>query len=352
VMQLIEHKNQSVIAVAEPNPNTSQSTQDGTALPEAEDVVTLEEAIEETTQETKEETTEGIPPESTGLRANAQELAAKRKKESDGPVVTDAVAREKLEFTFNNSQPADAVPPITTKGVEIEEYSMETSKSVDADQNNSGGAPTNEGLYANQMDPSVMARRVTGKIQDANGQPLMGANLNIIQTNLGTFSDETGRFELFLPEKENEVDVSYSGYVDTSIKLRQGEDDVTIVLPQKYDASKEVSVQDNATSKTLSVPAGRAYTPTRPKNNADNYSDYLRNNSRVPIQENSIVPGREVSLEFNVNSKGRPESIRIVQSSQDPALDEEAIRLVRRGPDWGCEMDMFPCVTKYTIYFK
>jgi hypothetical protein len=65
------------------------------------------------------------------------------------------------------------------------------------------------GYYANQMDPSVMSKRVSGYVTDELGQPLIGANLQIRNTNLGTISDLGGKFELFLPAPESVIDVSY-----------------------------------------------------------------------------------------------------------------------------------------------
>ncbi len=352
VMQFIQHDKQPALAEADPPmPMLFEETQDITATSEPEVVAKQDDVIIE----------EGIPPESTGLRANAVSKAkaeAKTKiiittnqaaKESG---ITNAIGVESNEYKFVDPV-TRAEPAAPSSGDAAETFMSKKSSEISAsDADASESRLRDEGLYANQMNPALMAKRVAGIIQDQLGQPLIGASLNVNQTNLGTISDEHGRFELFLPEQENEVDVSYSGYVDTSIKLKQGDEDVKIVLPQRSELQKEVAVQSGTLQKTANVPAGRAYTPTRPKNDQEEYTIYLRNNSRIPIQDNSIAIGREVTLQFNVNTKGRPESILIIQSSADPALEEEAMRLVKRGPDWECEFDMFPCTTRYTIYFK
>ncbi len=346
VIQFMQEDKQPVIAIAEP-PIVIEETPDVGGSPESNPVLQKEEQIIE----------EGIPPESTGLRANAgtkakSETASRTNKSYDKApegVVTDGAVKNDYTFVDPNikSQPA------TSSGAATETIaSQELSESAVPDPEVSDSRLRDEGFYANQMNPSMMSRRVTGIIQDPKGQPLIGASLNVNKTNLGTISDHQGRFELFLPALQNDVDVTYSGYVDTSIKLKQGEEDIRIVLPERSDLQKEVAVQSKTLQTTANVPAGRAYTPTRPKNDSEQYGDYLRNNSRIPIQENAIAVGKEVTLQFNVDEKGRPQDLLIVKSSNDVALDEEAVRLVKRGPDWGCELDMFPCTTRYTIYFK
>ena len=357
VMQFIQHDKGTVIAEAEPT----------TQIEETQEIITSAETG--TVAKEDEIIEEGIPPESTGLRANAkqqaetkanQQVEAKAKAKAkpsatynqrDEIVITDERKDVKEVYSKSSSEPAMSAAPAATSPANTEETVMSKKATSTNDADLADDRARNEGLYANQMDPAMMSKRVSGIILDYTGQPLIGAALNVNMTNLGTTSDDQGRFELFLPDPENEVDVTYSGYVDTSIKLRQGEEDVRIVLPERSDVQKEVAVQSQVNS-GFNVPAGRAFKQTRPSNEVEDYSDYLRKNSRIPIQENAIAPGREVTIQFNVNAKGRPQDLLIVKSSNDPALDEEATRLIRRGPDWGCELDMFPCTTRYTIYFK
>src|SRR5678815_2847925 len=68
-----------------------------------------------------------------------------------------------------------------------------------------------EGYYANQMSPELMAQRVSGRIISQNGDPLIGVNLLVQGTNLGTTSQLDGKFELYLPHGDTPVDVVYGG---------------------------------------------------------------------------------------------------------------------------------------------
>jgi TonB family protein len=197
--------------------------------------------------------------------------------------------------------------------------------------------------YSNAMPPSLMARRTTGRVVSELGDPLIGVNLNIRNTNLSTASDLDGKFELFLPEPQSTVDVSFSGYKATTVELRQGEEDVAIQLPAIDLAGAGQKTYSN-------TPEGAPAGVTVPQQTT--YIDYLRNNSRYPLKDNLYTPGRNVTLQFDVAEDGKPSRVRVKTSSNDRNLDDEALRLIRKGPVWMCEGNKFPCEMEYTIYFR
>ena len=205
--------------------------------------------------------------------------------------------------------------------------------------------------FANQMDPGIMARRAAGRVISESGTPLIGANLSIRNTNLGTASDLDGKFELFLPTPESTVDISFSGYEGASVKLKQGEEDVAILLPEvKIDRAYTKTQQaETAGRKT---PTGAAVMNASTANQQIAYTDYLRNNSRYPLKDNLYTPGRDVTVKFDVTANGEPTRVRIATSSNDRQLDEEAMRLIRKGPLWVCDGEQYPCEITYTIYFR
>lgn len=54
---------------------------------------------------------------------------------------------------------------------------------------------------------------ICGKVQDEEGYPLIGASINVSNTNVGTITDEEGRFELkHLFVNEQAIDLRYLGY--------------------------------------------------------------------------------------------------------------------------------------------
>jgi hypothetical protein len=54
------------------------------------------------------------------------------------------------------------------------------------------------------------------------------------------------------------------------------------------------------------------------------FVDYLKTNSKYPLAENLNVPAKTVVLEFIVNTDGHPSQVKVMESSHDKALDDEA----------------------------
>ena len=76
-------------------------------------------------------------------------------------------------------------------------------------------------LYAksNKHNPGTQqSNTVTGVVVDANGEPIIGANVVVKGTSIGTITDIDGRFTLEVPEGAV-LQVSYIGYMDQSIAI-------------------------------------------------------------------------------------------------------------------------------------
>jgi TonB family protein len=292
------------------------------------------------------------------LRAHAESAAREFKEEKrqgasgstkNDAIVTDAEVKSKEVYTITDP----VTPPVVASSSSRDNSDSKETTAGESTPPGSGMDLQNEGLYANQMSPALMAKRVSGIITNERGDPLTGANLSIQNTNLGTMSDAAGRFELFLPASESVIDVTYSGYIDASLTMRQGEEDIIITLPEQDHVQQQVTMMEKSDSRSASnVPAGRAYNTTRPREEPEDFISYLKSNTRFPLDETGMQTSRQVMLSFEITSKGRPEKLTVTQSSGNKQLDEEALRLIRRGPDWNCELDLYPCQGTYTIYFR
>lgn len=60
---------------------------------------------------------------------------------------------------------------------------------------------------------------VTGNITDASGEPLIGVNVILKGTNIGTISDIDGNYSLKVPEGKGEIQFSYIGYRNIVIPI-------------------------------------------------------------------------------------------------------------------------------------
>ncbi|MCD7935952.1 MAG: energy transducer TonB [Tannerellaceae bacterium] len=63
------------------------------------------------------------------------------------------------------------------------------------------------------------------------------------------------------------------------------------------------------------------------------YKQYLADHIQIPIQGVCPRTKGKVTVSFKVNPTGRPYNIRVVKGLCE-SLDNEAVRLVREGPDW------------------
>ena len=63
-------------------------------------------------------------------------------------------------------------------------------------------------------------KKITGKVVDTNGEPLIGVTIALKGSNRGTVSDVNGNFSLNGEEgKLNVLNISYIGYKDQQVKV-------------------------------------------------------------------------------------------------------------------------------------
>jgi len=62
-------------------------------------------------------------------------------------------------------------------------------------------------------------RQITGQVLDQVGEPLIGANVKVVDSEEGTSTDVDGKFALTILETAKQLEVSYLGFIDTKIEL-------------------------------------------------------------------------------------------------------------------------------------
>ncbi|MDR1403061.1 MAG: energy transducer TonB [Tannerellaceae bacterium] len=118
--------------------------------------------------------------------------------------------------------------------------------------------------------------------------------------------------------------------------------------PQVSDYRQETySMQEEGLSQLRDSMSGHSLTvpePTPLNNNAikgepkpatgqEAYKEYLYENLSLPAFDECSYTKGQVVVAFKVNAKGRPYDLDI-KKSLCPAADQEAIRVVRQGPNW------------------
>ena len=84
------------------------------------------------------------------------------------------------------------------------------------------------------------ANKVTGIVKDANGEPVIGANVMVKGQSIGTITDIDGRFVLDAP-KEAVLQITYIGYVSQEVKV-SGKREINVVLKEDTETLDEVVV--------------------------------------------------------------------------------------------------------------
>ncbi len=88
------------------------------------------------------------------------------------------------------------------------------------------------GLYAQDID-------VSGTVVDENGNPIIGATIQVSGTSLGTISDYDGNFELTVPESAKTLSVSYIGMQTQEVPVKKN---VRVVLHESSEVVQEIVV--------------------------------------------------------------------------------------------------------------
>jgi hypothetical protein len=93
--------------------------------------------------------------------------------------------------------------------------------------------------------PSAMKHTISGYLKDkASGEVLIGANIYIRATHLGTTTNAYGFYSLTLPANSYEVVFSYIGYKDFLMKINlEKDEEATIEMETSSLAIKEVVIQ-------------------------------------------------------------------------------------------------------------
>ena len=97
-------------------------------------------------------------------------------------------------------------------------------------------------LSSKRFAPDGNLKKITGKVVDTNGEPLIGVTIALKGSNRGTVSDVNGNFSLNGEEgKLNVLNISYIGYKDQQVKVEDGKT-LIITLEEDTKVLEEVVV--------------------------------------------------------------------------------------------------------------
>jgi len=94
---------------------------------------------------------------------------------------------------------------------------------------------------------NAQQKTISGKILDAKGDPIIGANVEVKGTSTGTVSDADGNFTLTVPENGKVLAVSYIGFTNQELPIDRTS--FTITLKENLSELEEVVVVGYGTMK-------------------------------------------------------------------------------------------------------
>lgn len=95
--------------------------------------------------------------------------------------------------------------------------------------------------------------KISGTVVDESGMPVIGANVTVKEDpKVGVITDIDGKFSLTMPVKGKTLVVSFIGYAEKEIKVKNG-DDLKIVLVEDTEMLDEVQVIAYGTQSKVSV---------------------------------------------------------------------------------------------------
>ncbi len=95
-------------------------------------------------------------------------------------------------------------------------------------------------------------RTITGTVKDENGDPLIGATVQIVGTTIGTLTDTDGNFSIELPNEDAALMFSYVGYVTQQVPVA-GMTTIDVVLSSTLESLEEIVVVGYSTQKRASI---------------------------------------------------------------------------------------------------
>lgn len=102
-------------------------------------------------------------------------------------------------------------------------------------------------LAVNGSNAIMQSSKVTGKVVDENGEAIIGANVSVKGTTIGTITDVDGNFTLDVPAKST-LTISYIGYLTQTVAVKDNRP-IRVVIHEDTQKLEEVVVVGYGTMK-------------------------------------------------------------------------------------------------------
>lgn len=149
----------------------------------------------------------------------------------------------------------------------------------------------------NNIPRPQQGNKVTGTVKDSNGEPIIGANIRVKGSNIGTVTDLDGNFSMEA-SPASVLEISYIGYANKEIPLN-GNTSVNVVLKEDTQTLSEIVVVGYGVQKKSVVTAAISQVSAKDieKGTPTNVQNALKGKvSGVQITSQSGQPGSESKI--------------------------------------------------------
>lgn len=271
------------------------------------------------------------------IKENNKPLIAQLKKAtvSDTASITSLLKKtaetEKVALDDNQNKAADETLAYTPSAPAVSDNT--SLPKVNRSEAN-GAVSANKAMVAQNMNIELN-HRFDVTVTAADNTPLPFANVLVLNENVGTYADAKGRFKLVAADSILNIRIRAAGYVSQTYPIKSFTEN-RIVLNEQQVAAKDI-VQLNNKKMPGTMPKMKVQLDTllnvEPADGWSNYDAYLSNNV---IPSSSILEKNihgEVEVTFDVQSNGTVSNVNIAKSLC-AACDEEALRVIKEGPQW------------------
>lgn len=172
----------------------------------------------------------------------------------------------------------------------------------------------------------------SGRVIDQLNNAIPFATVRMNDNNQVASTNADGYFTIKSPDSVLNLVINSVGYQSRPLTMRGNEPQNYITLDALQGKAKGVAVTEAKSAKKSSRPANlNVYVmDAQPVIGWDEYNKYIETNKRAPADKS--ITG-EVIVSFWVNKRGRLSDFTI-EKSLGKQQDDEAIRLVKDGPEW------------------
>lgn len=144
--------------------------------------------------------------------------------------------------------------------------------------------------------------KISGRVKDNNGEPVIGANVSVKGTTNGTITDVDGNFSLENISENDMIVISYIGYMQQEIRVGK-QTDIQVILKEDTQAIDEVIVVGFGTQKKVNLTGSIGTVKT---------DEVLKSRPVTNVQEllAGAVPGMVVSKGSGAAGSGASINIR------------------------------------------